>query len=217
MMKISTRSLFDSPHPLISEYEFPWEATEKLSENIIALGRTLGNDYYSPKENIWIHRTAKISESAEIVAPCIIESGAEIRHCAYIRGSVYVGANAVIGNSSEVKNSILSERACLPHFNYAGDSVIGRGAHLGAGAVISNLRLDKASVTVSDGNEKIATGMRKFGAAVGDGTEVGCGAVICPGSIIGKGCIIYPLALVRGCVDENSVYKSVDCVNERRL
>ena len=200
MQNISVRALFDCPTRLVSEYEFPWEAIENLAENIIALGQTLGSDYYSPKENIWIHRTAKIAESAGISAPCIMESGAEIRHCAYIRGSVYVGAGAVIGNSSEVKNSVLMEQACLPHFNYAGDSIIGR-----------------TSVTVTRGDEKIETGRRKFGAAVGDGTEVGCGAVICPGSIIGKGCIIYPLALVRGCVDEKTIYKSVDRKAERRM
>lgn len=217
MNSIKISSLFDLPLPQLSAYEYAWEAISDIGSIIVSIGKTLSDDYLHPSESIWIHRSARVAQSAEIAAPCIIEKDAEIRHCAYIRGSAYIGEGAVIGNSSEIKNSIIMSRACLPHFNYAGDSIIGSGAHLGAGAVISNLKLDKTNVTVTCEGEKLETGKRKFGAAIGDGAEIGCGSVICPGSIIGKNSIIYPLSCLRGCVGENMIYKSAGCISERRI
>lgn len=216
MNSIKISSLFDLPLPQLSAYEYAWEVIADIGSIIASIGKALSDDYLTPSENIWIHRSARIAESAEIAAPCIIEKGAEVRHCAYIRGSAFIGEGAVIGNSSEIKNSIIMSYACLPHFNYSGDSIVGRGAHLGAGAVISNLKLDKTNVTVACGGERLETGIRKFGAAIGDGAEIGCGSVICPGSIIGKNSIIYPLSFVRGCVGENMIYKSAGCISERR-
>ncbi len=221
MNDLSARALFDidahSPLAFMLGYEFVWEALSDLGDFIISCGKQLGGEYYSPCENVWIHRSAVISASAKITAPCIIERGATLRHCAYIRGNAYIGEGALVGNSCEIKNSVLMRGACLPHFNYAGDSIIGCGAHLGAGAVISNLRLDKKSVTVAYKGEKINTGKRKFGAAIGDKAEIGCGAVICPGSIIGKESLVYPLSCVRGYVGERQIYKSDGGTTERRI
>ncbi len=221
MNDLSVRALFDidrrSPLEFMLGYKFVWEVLDDLGNFIVSAGKHLGDEYYSPRENVWIHRSAAVAPSAEIIAPCIIEHGATLRHCAYIRGNAYIGDGAVVGNSCEIKNSVLMRGACLPHFNYAGDSVIGRGAHLGAGAVISNLKLDKSNVTVTFGDEKIETGRRKFGAAIGDGAEIGCGAVICPGSVIGKESLIYPLSCVRGYIGERKIYKSNGCIDERRI
>lgn len=221
MNNLSADSLFDigphSPLAFILDCNFIWEVLDRLGNAIISIGKLLENEYYSPQENIWIHNSATIAPSAEIAAPCIIERGAILRHGAYIRGNVYIGEDAIVGNSCEIKNSVLMHNACLPHFNYAGDSIIGCGAHLGAGAVISNLRLDRRNISVETDGKKIETGKRKFGAAIGDRAEIGCGAVICPGSIIGKESIIYPLSCVRGYVGERKIYKSDDSITERRM
>ena len=159
------------------------------------------------KENVWIANDAKVAPTASISGPCIIDHGAEIRHCAFIRGSAIVGKNSVVGNSCELKNCVLFDGVQVPHFNYVGDSVLGYKSHMGAGAVTSNVKSDKTLVTVKDGDEKIPTGRKKFGAVLGDLVEVGCNSVLCPGSIIGRESTVYPTSLVRGAVPERSIFK----------
>lgn len=216
---IKNDALFDlngtAAKPLFEKYKYPWEILDGLKEFIFALGKTLGNDYYSPLPGVWIHKNAIVAPSAYIAAPCIIGDGAEIRHCAYIRGSALIGTGAVVGNSCEVKNSVLFDYACAPHFNYIGDSILGIKAHLGAGALTSNLKSDRSQVSIRCQGEAVPTGRKKFGAAVGDGTEVGCNAVLCPGTVIGKNSIIYPLGRVRGYVGGNKIFKSPDNISDR--
>ena len=192
----------------LSKFIYPEGSLSELSDFIVELGSKLDKDkYVEAKKNIWIAKTATVADSATILAPCIICENAEIRHCAFIRGSVIVGNNAVVGNSSEVKNSILFDRVQVPHFNYVGDSILGYASHLGAGAVTSNVKSDKTNVSIVRDGEKIITDRKKLGAMVGDHVEVGCGAVLCPGTIIGRECTIYPLSLVRGYVPSKSIYK----------
>lgn len=192
----------------LSKFIYPEGPLSELSDFIIELGSKLDKDkYVEAKKNIWIAKTATVADSATILAPCIICENAEIRHCAFIRGSVIVGNNAVVGNSSEVKNSILFDRVQVPHFNYVGDSILGYASHLGAGAVTSNVKSDKTNVSMVRDGEKIITDRKKLGAMVGDHVEVGCGAVLCPGTIIGRESTIYPLSLVRGYVPSKSIYK----------
>ena len=204
--------LFDLSHTQAEEYlklfKYPWEALASLKEYIISTGEKLDKDYMQVSPFVWVHKNANVAGSACICAPCIIGAFAEIRHCAYIRGSVLVGKGCVIGNSTEVKNSILFDGVQLPHFNYAGDSILGFKAHLGAGAIISNVKADKCPVTVKGEGIEFDTGLKKFGALIGDGAEVGCNAVINPGSVIGKNTIIYPLSSVRGIIPADSIFKN---------
>ncbi len=194
--------------PLLEEYEYPWEVLPHIGEFIMKLGETLPKEEYeSPAEGFWIHKTAKIAPTAGIIGPVIIGPCAEIRHCAYIRGKVIVGANAVVGNSSELKNVILSDFVQVPHYNYVGDSILGYRAHMGAGSITSNVKSDKTLVKVHAEDGDIETGLKKFGAVLGDGVEVGCGSVLNPGTVIGRNSNIYPLSSVRGCVDSGSIYK----------
>lgn len=217
---LDSKTLFDlsktAARPLFEKYEYPWEILDELKNYIFGLGETLGDDYYSPAPGVWIHKSANVAPTSFIAAPCIIGENAEIRHCAYIRGSALIGAGAVVGNSCEIKNSVLFDSACAPHFNYVGDSVLGVKAHLGAGAVTSNLKSDRSPVTVRVGEIRVPTGRKKFGAAVGDGTEVGCNAVLCPGAVIGKNSVIYPLGCVRGYIGENKIFKSPDNISDRQ-
>ena len=197
---------------LLEKLEYPWEALPKISEFIIEIGKKLDNEIYELKgENIWIAKSAKIYPSAYIKGPTIIGENAEIRHCAFIRGNAIVGNNAVVGNSTELKNVILFNNVQVPHYNYVGDSILGYKAHMGAGAITSNVKSDKKLVIVKNGEEKIETGLKKFGAMIGDYVEVGCGSILNPGSVIGKNTNIYPLSSVRGVIPENSIYK---CQNE---
>lgn len=192
---------------------YPWEILSELCEFIIRLGNTLSEEeYVRLGEDIWAAKDADIAPSAVIKGPCIIDKGAEIRHCAFIRGSAVIGKNAVVGNSSEIKNALLFDGAQTPHFNYVGDSVLGCKSHLGAGAVTSNLKSDKTPVEVKYAKtaEKLATGRKKAGAFIGDNVEVGCGAVLCPGTVIGRGSTVYPLSCVRGFVPENRIFKDAD-------
>ncbi|MBQ7761813.1 MAG: UDP-N-acetylglucosamine pyrophosphorylase [Clostridia bacterium] len=192
---------------LFSEVKYPWEIFDRLSEYIVELGKSLPSDKYDYYEgDIWVAKSAKVAGSVAICGPCIICDNAEIRHCAYIRGSVIIGRGCVLGNSCEVKSSVLFESACVPHFNYVGNSILGFCAHLGAGAITSNLKSDGSLVTIRLESE-IKTGLRKLGAIIGDKAEIGCGAVLNPGSIIGKGAMVYPLSSVRGFVPSNSIYK----------
>ena len=187
---------------------YPWEALDGIKSFILELGETLSADEYDhPEEGVWIAKDAKIFPSAYIGAPCIIDHGAEVRHCAFIRGSAIVGKNAVVGNSTELKNVVLFDNVQVPHYNYVGDSILGYKAHMGAGSITSNVKSDKTLVTVHIPDAPIETGRKKFGAILGDFVEVGCGTVLNPGTVIGKNTNIYPLSSVRGVIEPNSIYK----------
>lgn len=189
--------------------EYPWEVLPKIKDFIIELGETLDlNEYNKIGENVWIAKDAKVAPTAFINGPAIIGKNAEVRHCAFIRGNAIVGENAVVGNSTELKNVILFNNVQVPHYNYVGDSILGYKSHMGAGSITSNVKSDKKLVIVKDGDEKMETGLKKFGAMVGDNVEVGCGSVLNPGSVIGRNTNIYPLSSVRGVVPPNSIYKN---------
>lgn len=188
--------------------EYPWEVLPKIKDFIIELGQTLSLEEYNKiGENIWIAKSATVAPTAYINGPTIIGKDAEIRHCAFIRGNAIVGEGCVVGNSTELKNVILFNKVQVPHYNYVGDSILGYSSHMGAGSITSNVKSDKKLVVVKDGTEKIETGLKKFGAMLGDNVEVGCGSVLNPGTVIGKNSNIYPLSSVRGVVVENSIYK----------
>lgn len=188
--------------------EYPWEVLPKIKDFIIELGQTLSSEEYNKiGENIWIAKSATVAPTAYINGPTIIGKDAEIRHCAFIRGNAIVGEGCVVGNSTELKNVILFNKVQVPHYNYVGDSILGYSSHMGAGSITSNVKSDKKLVVVKDGTEKIETGLKKFGAMLGDNVEVGCGSVLNPGTVIGKNSNIYPLSSVRGVVVENSIYK----------
>lgn len=193
---------------LMEEYEYPWEVLPHIGDFIRKLGESLPKaEYDNPMEGMWIHKTARIAPTAGIIGPVIIGPAAEIRHCAYIRGKAIVGAGAVVGNSTELKNVILFDNVQVPHYNYVGDSILGYKAHMGAGSITSNVKSDKKLVKVHGEDGDIETGMKKFGAMIGDEVEVGCGSVLNPGTVIGKNTNIYPLSSVRTCVDACSIYK----------
>ena len=195
--------------PLLEQYTYPWEVLPKISEFIIELGQKLDKEIYEEKgENIWIAKTANVMPTAYIKGPAIIGENAEVRHCAFIRGNAIVGNNAVVGNSTELKNVILFNNVQVPHYNYVGDSILGYKSHMGAGSITSNVKSDKKLVIVKNGKDTIETGLKKFGAMIGDNVEVGCGSVLNPGTIIGRNTNIYPLSSVRGVVAENSIYKN---------
>lgn len=194
--------------PLFDGIEYPWEVLPRLESFILALGPMLSADEFEQvSDNVWISRSAVVAPTASITGPCIIDSGAQIRHCAFIRGNVIVGKGTVVGNSCEVKNSLLFDEVEAPHFNYVGDSILGYKSHLGAGAITSNIKNDKKNVEVHFQLGSIETNMRKLGAIVGDGVQVGCNCVLNPGTVIGKGTRIYPLNSIRGWIDEKSIYK----------
>lgn len=187
---------------------YPWQALERIESFILALGPALPESEYERRgENVWIARDAKVFPSAYIGGPCIIDRGAEVRHCAFIRGSAIVGKNAVVGNSVELKNALLFDGVQTPHYNYVGDSVLGYKAHMGAGSLTSNVKSDKSLVVVKNGAERIETGRKKFGAILGDNVEIGCNSVLNPGTVIGRGSRVYPVSCVRGCVPPGSIYK----------
>ena len=209
---LTTQQLYDLNHSLagtyLAEFEYPWQALKGIKDLILSLGPNLGEDYTEVSPTVWIHKTVTVAPSAFLGAPCIIGAGTEIRHCAYIRGSVLVGENCVIGNSVELKNAILFDKVQVPHFNYVGDSILGYKSHMGAGAITSNVKSDNTLVVVKNGDEKIETGLRKFGAMLGDFVEVGCNSLLNPGTVIGRHTNIYPTSCVRGMVPENSIWKN---------
>ena len=209
---ISVKNLYDLEHtqakPLLEQVTYPWEALGEIGTFILSLGATLSEaEYDHPAENVCIAKSARVAPSASITGPCIIGPETEVRHCAFIRGNALVGAGAVVGNSTELKNVILFDKVQVPHYNYVGDSILGYKAHMGAGSITSNVKSDKLLVVVKNGAELIETGRKKVGAMVGDCVEVGCGSVLNPGTVVGRGSNIYPLSSVRGVVPANSIYK----------
>lgn len=187
---------------------YPWEALPKIGEFIIRLGNTLSLDKFEKRgENIWIAKSAKVFDSAYIGGPAIIDEEAEVRHCAFIRGNAIVGKGAVVGNSTELKNVVLFNKVQVPHYNYVGDSILGYRAHMGAGSITSNVKSDKTLVVVKTDFGKVETGLKKFGAMLGDDVEVGCNTVLNPGSVVGRKTNIYPTSMVRGYVPEKSIFK----------
>ncbi|MDE6000990.1 MAG: UDP-N-acetylglucosamine pyrophosphorylase [Clostridia bacterium] len=211
-MTLKTSELFDLNHTLaaqfLGEFTYPWQALSGLKNFIISLQKTLNlNDFDEIFPFVFAHKTAKICPTAHISAPAIIGENAEIRHCAFIRGSALIGANCVVGNSVEVKNSVLFDCVQVPHFNYVGDSILGFKAHMGAGAITSNVKSDKSHICIKFGQNEVKTGLKKLGAILGDGVEVGCNSVLNPGTVIGKNSRIYPLTSVRGVIPANALYK----------
>ncbi|MBR5804760.1 MAG: UDP-N-acetylglucosamine pyrophosphorylase [Clostridia bacterium] len=208
----SIKDLYDLDHTAakdyLSNFTYPWEALKGIKEFILELGPTLGPEYTEVSEHVWVHRTAKVFPSAYLGAPCIIGPETEVRHCAFIRGSALVGANCVVGNSVELKNVILFDNVQTPHYNYVGDSILGYKSHMGAGSITSNVKSDKKLVVVHNGDEQIETGIKKFGAMLGDYVEVGCNSVLNPGTVIGRHSNVYPTSCVRGVVPERSIWKN---------
>ena len=205
-----TKELLDLNHTIAKEYfeenGYAWTIISKISEIIIELSKKINKEeYIEVKENVWIHKTAKVFDSAYINGPCIIGANTEVRHCAFIRGSALIGENCVVGNSCELKNVILFDNVQTPHYNYVGDSVLGYKAHMGAGSITSNVRSDKQLIKIH-AEEDIETGYKKMGAILGDYVEVGCNAVLNPGTVIGRNTIIYPTSCVRGVVEENKIF-----------
>ncbi len=188
---------------------YPWEVLPEIKDFILKLGKTLDPEEYEYKEgDIWIARSAEVAPAACINGPAIIGKNTEVRHCAFIRGNAIVGDGCVVGNSTELKNVVIFNCVQVPHYNYVGDSVLGYKSHMGAGSICSNVKSDKQLVVVKDKEEKVETGLKKFGAMLGDHVEVGCGSVLNPGTVIGKNTNIYPLSSVRGCVPSDSIYKN---------
>ena len=208
----NTCELYDFSHSLAGEYlsgfDYPWQALKGIQDLILSLGSALGEDYTEVSPSVWVHKTATIAPTAYLGAPCIIGAGTEVRHCAFIRGSALVGKNCVVGNSVELKNVILFDNVQVPHFNYVGDSILGYKSHMGAGSVTSNVKSDSSLVTVKDGNARMETGLKKFGAMLGDFVEVGCNSVLNPGTVLGRRASVYPTSCVRGVVPEDCIYKT---------
>lgn len=192
---------------IFDDVMYPWEALPKIKAFFKEFAENLPDDYEQIDENIWVGKGTSIEKTVTIKGPAIIGCDCELRQSAFIRDYVLVGNGVVIGNSTEVKNSIIFNKAQIPHFNYVGDSVLGYGAHLGAGVIISNLKSNKTSVCVRKDGNVMETGLRKFGAIVGDNAEVGCNSVLNPGTVIGRNSIVYPLSCVRGVVPENHILK----------
>lgn len=209
---LNTLQLYDLTHSLAGQYlagfEYPWQALKGIRDLILQLGSSLDDAYEEIAPTVWVHKTATVAPTAYLGAPCIIGAGTEIRHCAFIRGSALVGENCVVGNSVELKNVILFDNVQVPHFNYVGDSILGYKSHMGAGSVTSNVKSDQTLVVVKNGDEKIETGLKKFGAMLGDFVEVGCNSVLNPGTVIGRHSNVYPTSCVRGMVPENSIWKN---------
>ena len=213
MKQYEISNLYDLTQTIANELfvdkTFPWEVLPEISKFIVALGETLDENVYEKRgENIWVAKSATVAPTACINGPCIIDEEAEIRHCAFIRGNAIVGKGAVVGNSTELKNVVLFNKVQVPHYNYVGDSILGFKAHMGAGSITSNVKSDKTLVVVKAGEEKVETGLKKFGAMLGDNVEVGCNSVLNPGTVVGRCSNIYPTSCVRGFIPADSIYKN---------
>jgi len=218
--EMTIQNLYDLTHTMAARYlsgfTYPWEALAGLEEFLKELGNTLPEEEFEKRgENIWIHKEAKVAPTAFLNGPLIVCRGAEIRHCAFVRGSALVGEGAVVGNSTELKNVILFDKVQVPHYNYVGDSILGYKSHMGAGSITSNVKSDKTLVTVKNGAERIETGRKKFGAILGDHVEVGCNSVLNPGTVVGRGSSIYPVSCVRGAIPAGSIVKTGGVVVQR--
>lgn len=221
MERIQIKHMYDLSQTIAAELfegkTYPWELLPLIKDFIVTLGNTLDLEEYDKiGEDIWVAKSAKVAPTAEINGPCIIGKDAEVRQCAFIRGSAIVGEGAVVGNSTELKNVILFNKVQVPHYNYVGDSILGYKAHMGAGSITSNVKSDKKLVVVHGENYHIETGMKKFGAMLGDEVEVGCNSVLNPGTVVGRNSNIYPLSCVRGVVPENSIFKKQDEIVTKR-
>ena len=219
-MNLTTTALLDLSHTLAGDYlagfQYPWQALDGIRDLIRALGPALDpREYERRAPEVWVHKTAQVASTAYLGAPCIIGPDTEVRHCAFIRGSALVGAGCVVGNSVELKNVILFDGVQTPHYNYVGDSILGYKSHMGAGSITSNVKSDKTLVTVRNGEERIETGRKKFGAILGDHVEVGCNSVLNPGTIAGRNASVYPLSSVRGAVPADHIYKGPGLVVRR--
>ena len=213
MKQYQISNLYDLTQTIASDLfagkEFPWEVLPEISKFIVALGETLDESVYEKRgDNIWIAKSATVAPTACINGPCIIDEEAEVRHCAFIRGNAIVGKGAVVGNSTELKNVVLFNKVQVPHYNYVGDSVLGYKAHMGAGSITSNVKSDKTLVVVKAKEGEIATGLKKFGAMLGDNVEVGCNSVLNPGTVVGRESNIYPTSCVRGCIPAKHIHKN---------
>ena len=220
-MKLTIQDLYDLSHSLAGDYlrqfTYPWEALAGIKDLILQIGATLPADEYDhPEEDIWIAKDAKRYPNNYIGGPCIIGHETEVRPGAFIRGSALVGDNCVVGNSTELKNVILFDNVQVPHYNYVGDSILGYKSHMGAGSITSNVKADKKLVVIKNEGEMIVTGRKKVGAMLGDHVEVGCNAVLNPGTVVGRNTSIYPLSNVRGVIPADSICKSSGCIVSRR-
>ena len=221
---LEVKNMYDLTHtlaaPLLESVQYPWEALPKIGEFIRQLGATLGPEYRKRGDDVWIHESATVFDSAYIHGPAIIGPNTEVRQCAFVRGNALVGADCVVGNSTELKNVILFDHVQVPHYNYVGDSILGYFSHMGAGSITSNVKSDKTLVVVKGMDEfsdiEIRTGLKKFGAMLGDHVEVGCNSVLNPGSVIGRFTNIYPLSPIRGYIPENSIVKTGNVVVTKR-
>ena len=209
---LTVKDLYDLSHSAAGSYlegfTYPWEALSGIKQLILDLGAQLGEDYHQLSPQVWVHKTATVAPTAFLGAPCIIGANTEVRHCAFIRGSALVGENCVVGNSVELKNVILFDNVQVPHYNYVGDSILGYKSHMGAGSLTSNVKSDKTLVVVKSSQEQIPTGLKKFGAMLGDFVEVGCNSVLNPGTVIGPHSNVYPTSCVRGVVPSYSIWKN---------
>ena len=217
--QIRIKDLYDLSHTQAKEYleqfEYPWQALKGIKDLIIALGEKLPEDYEEVKPQVWVHKTAKVFDSAYLGAPCIIGANTEVRQCAFIRSSALVGEGCVVGNSTDLKNVILFDKVQVPHYNYVGDSILGFKSHMGAGSITSNVKSDKTLVVVK-GKELYETGLKKMGAMLGDEVEVGCNSVLNPGTVIGSHSNIYPLSRVRGVVPAGHIFKDQEHIVEKK-
>lgn len=219
MSAITIKDLYDLNETIAKDLfegkTYPWEVLPEIGDFLTRLGETLSDEFDHPEENIWIHKSVKIAKTATLNGPLIIDADTEVRPGAFIRGNVLVGKNCVVGNSTELKNVVLFNTVQVPHYNYVGDSILGTHSHMGAGSITSNVKSDKTLVVVKNDGEEIETGLKKFGAMIGDYVEVGCNSVLNPGTVIGRNTNIYPLSPVRGVVPENSIYKSSDKIVDK--
>ncbi len=218
---IYTNELFDLSKSIaggcLSGYRHPWEALPHIGEHILQLIKTLPHELFEQRgENVWIARSAKVYPNVTISGACIIDEAAEVRPGAFIRGNVLIGKHAVVGNSTELKNVILFDGVQVPHYNYVGDSILGHRAHMGAGAITSNVKSDKSLVVIRNGDERAETGLKKCGAMLGDYVEVGCNSVLNPGTVIGKNSQVYPLSSVRGVIPAGHIYKHAREIVQKR-
>ncbi len=217
---LQVQNLYDKTQTIASKLfvdgTYPWEILSQINQFILERGPTLPQEEYDKiGDDIWIAKSATVAKSASINGPAIIDKNTEIRHCAFIRGNAIVGQGSVVGNSTELKNVILFNNVQVPHYNYVGDSILGYKAHMGAGSITSNVKSDKSLVTINNSGDKIPTNLKKVGALMGDYVEIGCNAVLNPGSVIGRNSSIYPLSMVRGVIPENSIYKKMDVITSK--